>query len=376
MKNIKNIIDNFQINPVYFYISLILIYALSLGVQEIISLRWGGIVAASCRWDCFWYQDIARNGYSSIPRLYDDFRPAQANWAFFPLYPLLTYLMTKYFDISIGLSGFLINIILWPAIVVLCWIDLKIREIKVSKFIFYLFFIVYPFNIWYYAQYSEAVYGFLLMGAIVALRKNKTNFSTFLCFLLAMSRPTGFLMGGALAIWWLLRKDGEHNSFSIVRIQRKRITDSLLLLAGSGAGLSVYVVYLFHVMGDGFAFKHVEIAWGKDFHFFLYNIVKSAFDGNFISLFYCVTVLVTVWGMCVLRWGVNAFLMAITAVLSISTGVISVERYFFGNPLVIQFLAYLVISRSGFFLAYIFAILFLLRIFVSFSWYGGSVWLI
>ena len=132
MRNIKNIIDNFQINPVYFYISLILIYTLSLGVQEIISLRWGGIVAASCRWDCFWYQDIARNGYSSIPRLYDDFRPAQANWAFFPLYPLLTYLMTKSFDISIGLSGFLINIIL-------CTISLLMVEQRLSLTFILLF---------------------------------------------------------------------------------------------------------------------------------------------------------------------------------------------------------------------------------------------
>src|ERR1700743_3681034 len=49
-----------------------------------------GFAAAMCVWDCSWYADIVLHGYQAHPEnLNFGGRSGIANWAFFPLYPLL-----------------------------------------------------------------------------------------------------------------------------------------------------------------------------------------------------------------------------------------------------------------------------------------------
>ena len=49
-----------------------------------------GFVEAMCVWDCYWFGDIATHGYQAYPETLNFGGPAGiANWAFFPLYPLL-----------------------------------------------------------------------------------------------------------------------------------------------------------------------------------------------------------------------------------------------------------------------------------------------
>jgi hypothetical protein len=375
MKKMQDFFIKSQNSQVHFFCALVLMCGLSLAVQAIISLPWGGMVAASCRWDCFWYQDIVQNGYAVLPRLYDDFRPAQASWAFFPLYPLLTILTQKLLHLGSPAAGLLINILLWPLLIVLCWVDLSLRKVEVNKIYFALFFIIYPFNIWYYAQYSEAIYGVLLMAAVVFLRKDRPGATSLLCAFMAAARPTGFIMGACLAAWSLLygtENPAAPNGSSV----RNRVTNSLLILASSGAGLSVYVLYLFHIMGDGFAFAHVEVAWGKEFHFFVYNIIHSFALRGHLSSIYCIAIIFTLWKMYRPGWGLNLLLSGVTAVLSMSAGLVSIERYFFGNPLVIQFLAYVVLSQRAPVRLGILGVLAVLRIAASFLWYSNSGWLL
>ena len=375
IKKMQDFFGKAQKSNLHFFCALVLMCGLSLAVQAIISLPWGGMVAASCRWDCFWYQDIVQNGYPVLPRLYDDFRPAQASWAFFPLYPLLTIFTQKLLHLDGTASALLINILLWPVLIVLCWTDLFLRKIEVNKIYFALFFIIYPFNIWYYAQYSEALYGTLLMAAIVFLRKNRPDITALLCAFLAIARPTGFIMGACIAVWWLFHK--AENSLVLNGLSvRERVTNSLLILASSGAGLSVYVLYLFHTMGDGLAFAHVEVAWGKEFHFFVYNIIHSFTLKGHLSSIYCIAIIFTVWKMYRPGWSLNLLLAGVTAILSISAGLVSIERYFFGNPLVIEFLAYIALSQRPPVRMGILGGLAIMRIAASFIWYSNSGWLL
>ncbi len=49
-----------------------------------------GFVDAMCVWDCYWFGDVASHGYQAYPETLNFGGPAGiANWAFFPLYPLL-----------------------------------------------------------------------------------------------------------------------------------------------------------------------------------------------------------------------------------------------------------------------------------------------
>lgn len=230
-----------------------------LSLSALLSLPWGGLASASCRWDCFWYSDIVSNGYSRLPLLYDEKRLAEANWAFFPLYPSLVSALQHLFTLGTQSAGLLINIVLWPILIFLCYRDIELRGIRTDRLLFVLFFVLYPFNIWYTVQYSEAVYGVMLMAAIVALRSGRIGMAALSCALMALARPTGFMMTVCLSVWWLLERPAGTTKFTL-DTARNRLSDSLLLIAAGGVGLSLFVLYLFHVTGDGFAFAHVEIA--------------------------------------------------------------------------------------------------------------------
>ena len=58
-------------------------------------------------WDSFWYMDIAQNGYSTAGSIADN--PAQTNFAFFPLYPMLMHLLGKISGGEYYLAGLFIS---------------------------------------------------------------------------------------------------------------------------------------------------------------------------------------------------------------------------------------------------------------------------
>ena len=63
------------------------------------------IIDAFCMADCRWYMRIMENGYDIFPNVNVE---AQANWAFFPLFPLLSKIIGDIFNISYIYSAFLV----------------------------------------------------------------------------------------------------------------------------------------------------------------------------------------------------------------------------------------------------------------------------
>lgn len=355
-----------------FFIVIVVACFLNILASALLALPWGNLISASCRWDCFWYSDVATNGYSRIPLLYDVRRPAQAAWAFFPLYPLISSTISHFFAINVQSAGFLVNIILWPFVIFLCYRDLELRNIYTNRLFFLLFFIFYPFNIWYTAQYSEAIYGLLLMTAIVTLRSGQVELAALICAFLSIARPTGIIMTICLSAWWLL-SNPKNTRICTNRPLQHRISDSLLLIAAGGAGLSLFVLYLFHLTGDGFAFTHVEIAWHKKFRFFLFHILHAlSHKHEIFSGIFAILSLLLIGKMFSRTWALNVFLVGSTALLASSTGTQSIERYVFGNPLTIQFLACSTLSRSQRFIWITIIAMAILHLATTILWYYES----
>lgn len=341
-------------------------------VIYIAAIPYGGIFAASCKWDCSWYQEIANTGYALQPKTFPLFQKGQANWAFFPLYPELMRSISLITHISTQKTGLIINLSLWPVLICLCIKDLEIRKIKVERNFLLLFFLLYPLNIWYFAQYSEGIYGVTMMAAICMLRQKKIYLAAIGCTLMSLARPTGFMMTCCLALWYVLQ---EEISWKDIRRDQTPIIGGMVLIAGGCLGLFSYMLFLHNLVGDGLAFVHIEAAWHRKFGFFLYNVVKAFTQKHLIkyALFAIVSFFI-LWKMASKKWALNAFLAGVTAFVALSTGVESFERYFFGNPLVIQYLAVTAAigskKRSYGFLG---AMLFL-HILTTILWFKQSGW--
>ncbi len=85
--------------------------------------HFGGAEHALCEWDCEWYRHTIQDGYDPEPRL----RPDHdfANWAFFPLFPLLA----RALKLATGLSAF------WAgtAVSMLCFVGFAAVSLRYGR---------------------------------------------------------------------------------------------------------------------------------------------------------------------------------------------------------------------------------------------------
>ncbi|MFT8418367.1 MAG: hypothetical protein ABF636_05980 [Acetobacter sp.] len=320
---------------------ILVLSGLQVLLTTILAIPWGNPVEAVCRWDCRWYTDVVQNGYMPLSGVADSYEKYQENWAFFPLYPIISGFVSWGLGVGAVTGELLVNLLLWPVVIFLCCKDMELRGLVINRFVFCLFFVLYPMNIWYYSQYSEALYGVFMMGVVVALRSNRLNLACLLSFFLCLSRPTGFAMVVCLAGWWFFVASQPKDNADEKRKVTDRLRESALLVSVGGAGLSAFVLYLYHLTGDGFAFSHVEVAWGRVFDFFPLHIIEALKEKSAtIYGIYALCVMVLLYHMWRKDWMLNVTLLAVTAFLGISVGVLAIERYIFANPLAIEFLAY------------------------------------
>ncbi|WP_278367295.1 hypothetical protein [Acetobacter orientalis] len=359
----KNLANKLNENKILFLSSLVFLF-----INFIICLFFlengQRIEYATCQWDCAWYMGVAQNGYSEHPIVQGPLRLGQANWAFFPLYPLLVKFMSLITTVSIHYAGFYVNVFFWLILVMLIYKNNSLIGVQIDPILFSLFLIVYPLNIWYFSQYSEAIYGILLMSSIIYLRNKNVYYASFFCFLLSLSRPTGFVITICLAFWWLCQ---NYKNKKIMTLK-----ESMLLISVAGFGLSLFVLYLFYKTGDGFAFSHIQLAWGRQFKIFPIHIIQSLCSFKHLD-----NVLMAVLGVVLVIWmalvgrRLSALLVGVTIFLATSTGMQSIGRFVFSNPLVMEFFATFTLTRQVKSRIFIIFFMIALHYLVVYCWFHG-----
>lgn len=350
------------------WLAAVLVVCVAAALRAAWAWPWGGWVDASCRWDCEWYARIATHGYSALPQLYDPVRLGQADWAFFPLFPILTGLVARAAQTDAKTAGLALNLALLPGLIALCADDLRLQGRAVGAWFLAVFFVLYPFNIWYFSQYSETVFGVALMGAIVALRRGYVLSAALCCAVLGLSRPTGFMLAICLAGYALVT--GRIGPDTPVR---DRLATAVLLVAAAGAGLSAYVVYLHHLTGDGFAFLHVQVAWHRKFGFFVTHIVHALAHRHWrMQGVFAIAGFIWIAWLFRTGHGLAGLLVGVMALLACSTGPASIERYVFSNPLVIELGAAAAWRLDRRHQAAVFAVMAVGQLAATALWFSGS----
>lgn len=205
---------------------------------------------------------------------------------------------------------------------------------------------MYPFNIWYHSQYSEAIYGFFLILLVVGMQNNSFIISSFSSFFLSLSRPTGFILTCILSMQGFFIKIKDNFSSDKTDLVEKLLFYSLTVVS-AGAGLAFFILYLYNITGDGLAFLHVEKTWGKGvfpaFDLAQYMLHKR----RIIFFFYLIISIWLTWKMRAKMWRLNMTIVISTLLLACCSGIASIERYIFSNPMVIEFLAFYAVQLKG-----------------------------
>lgn len=197
-------------------------------------------------WDSVDYIDIAQHGYF-VP--ID--RTRMADYAFFPLYPLLI----RIFDLAVGnaaLAGFLISN---ACLLIACFylyrtVALDGDEKTATRSIKYLF--LFPTAFILSGILTESLFLALSVACLYYAKKSNWPLAGALGFLTALSRPYGVVILLPVLYEYLKSKDFRAEKLG---------ADALYMLL-IPAGISVYSAYCYYLTGDPLAFAHVQSAWG------------------------------------------------------------------------------------------------------------------
>ncbi|MDQ3643844.1 MAG: hypothetical protein M3450_20830 [Actinomycetota bacterium] len=199
------------------------------------------------QWDTSWYLSIAEHGYTSEP-LQGPF----ANYAFFPLYPLLA----RWVGWLVGgpfIGGLVVSNV---ALLVACVFVYRLAALDADagtarRTVKYLF--VAPGAFLFSAMLTESTFLALSVMCFYFARTKRWWAVGVLGFLLALSRPPSALV--VIPLLWMY---GKERDFSL-----RRAGPDVLWLALLPAGLCVFMAVNEVVTGDAMSFTRIQVtAWG------------------------------------------------------------------------------------------------------------------
>lgn len=222
------------------------------------------------QWDTSWYLSIAEDGYKSVP-LQGPF----ANYAFFPLYPLLA----RWVGWLVGgpfIGGLVVsNVAFLVACVFLYRLAALDADISTARrTVTYLF--AGPGAFLFSAMLTESTFLALSVMCFYFGRTNRWWAVGLLGFLLALSRAPGVLV--VIPLLWMY---GKQRGFSL-----RRARPDALWLVLFPAGLLVFMAVNEAVTGDALAFTQIQItAWGHRLQNPLSSLWRNLLSENFFWRF-------------------------------------------------------------------------------------------
>ena len=284
---------------------------------ETASLSLTGYVGALCQWDCRLYNDLAQNGYANSAQ-----PDGGANWAFFPLFPIVLSL----FHSLTGLSFIDSGAVLGHGCIGLAAVFARpLFKNDISGYwIFCTLLIVGPLSFYYSTGLTEALFVMLTVIILACLQRGNYLAAGVAAGLLSATRVTGVFIVLAIMVQTVIdyRRGAPITGRALVA----------LLLAPTG--LIAFMVYLYVHVGDPLAFAHVQSAWGRSLHSPFFWMQWGLRRGPTSLGFWLIVTALGALAMCVvmaLRGALGAALFcAASLILALSTGPDSMPRFVAG----------------------------------------------
>jgi len=207
------------------------------------------------KFDSLWYEGIALKGYDSYK---SKEKHPQANWLYFPLYPLLLSLLSNILDIRVAgivVSNilFYFSLLLFHEIIVLRTHDRALG----LRGVFYL--LIFPTSIFFSLTYTESLFLFLTIAGFFFMDQKKYGWASLAASLAAVTRIPGFLLGGIIILKYL-REQGLAGF--------KRPGKEILYFFFIPLPLLVFLFYMWGLTGDFLAPFREHRNWaGRTFAF-------------------------------------------------------------------------------------------------------------
>jgi Dolichyl-phosphate-mannose-protein mannosyltransferase len=201
------------------------------------------------RWDSAWYRDIAERGYTNIPQHAE----GQRDTAFFPLYPMLIWLVRQLVGDTYIAGLIVANVAAIAALLVLyLLVEARYGAQVASSSVMLIG--VYPFSFFLSVVYSESVFLLAVALAFYCGERRRWLLAGLFAAAAGATRVVGSLVIVALVLLYL-----EQIQFS-----RRRIRADILWLALGLLGIGGYMLFLALRFGDPLQFVASQYVsgWG------------------------------------------------------------------------------------------------------------------
>jgi hypothetical protein len=222
-----------------------------------------GFADAMCVWDCYWYGDIARHGYQAYPEVLNFGGPGGiANWAFFPLYPLLLAALGWVLPFNPAMLGAILSPLLTFGAVFagrpLFGADRR------AYFLFAALLLCGPFSFYFATAYSESLFLLLTVLAFVALGRRNYGAAGVFGAVLSATRTVGVLFVFSVALEILRDLGAWRRPWRGIRALLGR-PDMVFAISAVPLGIFAFTIWLHGATGDSLAFVHIQRGWDRHF---------------------------------------------------------------------------------------------------------------
>ncbi len=222
-------------------------------------------------WDAEWYKELAEEGYK-LPR-----SSGMANWAFFPLYPMVCALIRiitggyiNTYAIGMLVSNICIIIAVYYA-VRFAWLELdtdKYDRVDIENIIIFLMF-AGPCAVYYGSMYTESLFTMCVVLCFYNTKKKNYMMAGVSAAFASATRIVGctlivVLLTDMYVSMYKQHRDEERRIVAAIKAFIKDVISDagkLLALAICPLGIFVYMTFLRGFCGDAWAFYHVQKAW-------------------------------------------------------------------------------------------------------------------
>jgi Gpi18-like mannosyltransferase len=192
-------------------------------------------------WDSVWYYNIATTGYNYGL----DFTKTQYSVAFFPLYPLSIWILTK-IGIPIVVAGLLINnLAFFAALIVLySWVEERYGQNSARWATAIMAWC--PYSIYGTVMYTEGLFFLFSISALRAFDQKQYGWAGFWGALSSATRITGITLLPA---------------FFLTAWKQKRPIKAYITSFAVASGVAIYSLYCLWKFGDALAFLNAQKGW-------------------------------------------------------------------------------------------------------------------
>jgi Gpi18-like mannosyltransferase len=315
------------------YVSALLIFAAS-RVVVIVGINFGRLLVTIpdpnrtdvgpawyyrlIRWDSEWYATIVSQGYR-----YSDDPSVEGPTVFYPLYPLVTYVIKSLFGIDHFVALLLVANVAALAAALLMTKFVKDELGDETALLSLAFFCFFPSSLFLSAGYTESLYLVFGLLSFILMSREKFAPAAVMAGLSLGTRSVGIVMIPVI-LWQMARE----NVLPWPRLLPKMALCGLL----AASGLLVYMAYLGIEFGHPLAFVTVEAAWHDGT--FLDRFVSAVTLANFRHANLWATgwflgfLALSIWSFWRLRFALSLYALGALAVPYLTLGITdSMSRY-------------------------------------------------